>query len=209
MPGTGKIRAVIFDIGRGLIHVDIGRATKALGVSMSLSPADVWAAIEKDPRWPDLQEGRMSARDWHLHLSRKLGTALTLEQFTEAWNQALDPQPLQNYALFEALKKNYRLALLSNTDPIHVAHMEATFSFFRYFPEKARIYSCRIAASKPNPVVYREALDACKAKAHEAVFIDDVVGYVEGARSLGLAGIQYQSPEQLRADLKQLGVDIE
>src|SRR4029077_6220263 len=104
-----KIRAVIFDLGRVLIRVDIGRATKALGVSTSLSPADVWAAIEKDPRWPDLQEGRMSARDWHLHLSRKLGTALTLEQFTEAWNQALDPQPLQSDALFASLKKNYRL----------------------------------------------------------------------------------------------------
>jgi glucose-1-phosphatase len=203
-----KIRAVIFDIGRVLIRVDIGRATKALGVSTSLSPADVWAAIEKDPRWPDLQEGRMSARDWHLHLSRKLGTALTLEQFTEAWNQALDPQPLQSDALFASLKKNYRLALLSNTDPIHVAHMEATFSFFRYFPEGSRIYSCRVAASKPNPLIYREALRACKAKADEAIFIDDIAAYVEGATSLGLAGIRYECPEQLREQLRQLGVNV-
>lgn len=203
-----KIRAVIFDIGRVLIRVDIGRATKALGVSVSLSPAEVWTAIEKDPRWPDLQEGRMSARDWHLHLSRKLGTALTLEQFTDAWNQALDPQPLQNDALFEVLKKNYRLALLSNTDPIHVAHMEATFSFFQYFPEGSRIYSCQVAASKPNPVIYGKALRACKAKADEAVFIDDIAAYVEAARGLGLAGIQYEGPEQLRDQLRSLGVEV-
>jgi glucose-1-phosphatase len=207
-PAQPKIRAVIFDIGRVLIRVDVGSAMNALGVELSMPAAEVWAAIEKDPRWPDLQEGRMAGRDWYLHLSRRLGVTLTFEQFTQAWNQALDPQPLQNDSLFEGLKKNYRLALLSNTDPIHVAHMEASFSFFNYFPEEARIYSCRVAASKPNPIVYREALRACKVKAEEAVFIDDIPAYVEAARSLGLSGIVYQGAEQLRVDFRHLGIQI-
>jgi HAD superfamily hydrolase (TIGR01509 family) len=170
--------------------------------------AELWAAIEKDPRWPDWQEGRMSARDWHLHLGRRFGTALTFEQFTHAWNQALDPEPLQSDALLESLQKTYRLALLSNTDPIHVAYMEANFSFFRYFPESARIYSCRSGASKPSPILYQAALRACKAKADETIYIDDVATYVEAAGSLGMAGIQYREQGELLGDLRKLGVEV-
>jgi len=39
-------------------------------------------------------------------------------------------------------------------------------------------------------------------KAPEAVFVDDILEYVEAARSLGLQGIHYQNPVQLRADLR-------
>ena len=206
--GSPKIRAVIFDIGRVLVRVDISRAMSALGSGLSMSPAELWAAIDNDPRWPDWQEGRMSARDWHLHLTRRLGANLSFEQFTEAWNQALDPEPLQPDALFETLKKTRRLALLSNTDPIHVAFLEANYSFFRYFPQTARIYSCAFGASKPNPLLYLEALKACKAQASEAVYIDDIKTYVQAAQSLGIAGIEYQGPEELMEDLRQLGVAV-
>jgi HAD superfamily hydrolase (TIGR01509 family) len=203
-----QIRAIIFDIGRVLVRVDIGRAMSALGSGLSMSSTELWAAIEKDPRWPDWQEGRMSARDWHLHLTRRLGVALTFEQFTQAWNQALEPEALQADALFEALKKNHRLALLSNTDPIHVAYLESNFSLFRYFPAPARIYSCRFGVSKPNPLLYREALRACKTKAGEAVYIDDVAAYVEAARNLGIWGIQYQGRQELLEELRRLGIEV-
>jgi len=148
----------------------------------------------------------MSPHDWHLHLTRRLGIALTFEQFTEVWNLALDPRPLQDDVLLEKLSKTYRLALLSNTDAIHVAHMEANYSFFEFFP--ARLYSCAVGASKPSPLIYLEALRACKVQSNEAVYVDDVLPYVEAARNLGMAGIHYQSPEALIAGLVDLGVAL-
>jgi glucose-1-phosphatase len=201
-----KLRAVIFDIGRVLIRIDVARAMTGLAAGLSLSPEEIWRAIENDPRWADWQEGRMTARDWHLHLSRRLGTTSRFEQFTEVWNRVLDPKPMQETSLFARLSENYRLALLSNTDPIHVAHMEATYEFFRFFP--ARVYSCSVGASKPSPIVYLEALRGAKVQSNEAVYIDDILAYVEAARSLGMAGIHYQSKEGLIQGLRDLGVEI-
>jgi HAD superfamily hydrolase (TIGR01509 family) len=203
---AAKLRAIIFDIGRVLVRVDVARAMQGLASGSALSPSELWTAIEKDPRWPDWQEGRIAPRDWYLHLNKRLGGNLTFEQFTEVWNRALDPIPIQEDAFIEKLSKLYRLALLSNTDPIHVRHMEATYSFFSFFP--TRIYSCSVGASKPNPLIYREALRALKVQAQEAVYIDDVPAYVEAAQRLGMAGIQFQSPAQLTSDLKSLGVDL-
>ncbi len=204
---SAKFRAIIFDIGRVLIRVDISRAMHGLASGLSLTPQDVWSAIEKDPRWLDWQEGRISPRDWHLHLTKRLGASLTFEQFTEVWNRALDSHPIHSESFLEKLSKNYRLALLSNTDPIHMSEEEARFPFFRFFP--IRIYSHRVGASKPDPVIYRQALLACKVRAEEAVYIDDVAAYAAAAQRLGMAGIVFQSPQQLQSDLRNLGIQFD
>jgi HAD superfamily hydrolase (TIGR01509 family) len=81
---------------------------------------------------------------------------------------------------------------------------EARFPFFRFFP--IRIYSYRVGASKPDPIIYREALQACKVRAEEAVYIDDIAAYAEAAQRLGMTGIVFQSPEQLQSNLRSLGI---
>jgi HAD superfamily hydrolase (TIGR01509 family) len=205
MPGP-RLRAIIFDIGRVLIRIDVARAMQGLAAGTSLSPAELWTAIERDPQWSDWQTGRISARDWYLHLSKRFGVNFAFEQFTEIWNRVLDPVPIHEDGFFKSLSKNHRLALLSNTDPIHVQHMEATHSFFAFFP--VRIYSCAVGASKPDPLIYREALRALKVQADEAVYIDDIAAYVEAAQRLGMAGIQFESSAQLTSSLKALGVDL-
>jgi glucose-1-phosphatase len=201
-----KIRAIISDIGRVIVGVDISRAMQGLSAGIALSPKEIWSAIEKDPRFPDLQEGRMNARDWHLHIVRRLGGNLTYDQFIQAWNAALLPETLQPDSLWAGLAKKYRLSLLSNTDPIHVAHMESTFSFFKYFP--VRIYSCVVGSSKPNPVIYQDALRATKVKANEAVYIDDLEENVAAAKALGMIGIHLPVPADLPQALKAVGVSL-
>lgn len=201
-----KLRAIIFDIGRVLIRVDVARAMTGLADGVSLSPEEVWSALEKDPRWNDWQEGRMSPQNWHLHVSRRLGSKLSFEQFVAVWNHALDPTPMHEETFLAKLGKKYRLAVLSNTDPLHVAHMEKTYSLFELFP--TRIYSCRVGASKPNPVIYKETLQACKVRAHEAVYVDDVPAYAQAAAQLGMHGLVFHSPEQLHSELNALGVKL-
>jgi glucose-1-phosphatase len=198
------LRAVIFDIGRVLVKLDVSRAIAGLSQGIPLGPEELWSAIQTDPRWNDWQEGRIAPHDWHLHIMKRLGSPLNFNEFRDAWNRSLDPQPIQSEDLFATLARNKKLALLSNTDPIHVAHLEATYDFFQFFPASVRIYSCSVKASKPSPVIFQAVLKALKAKAPEAVFIDDILEYVEAARSLGLRGIHYKNPAQLRRDLRSI-----
>src|SRR6184192_2660338 len=177
-----------------------------LASGLSFTPEEVWSAIQNDPHWLDWQEGRISPLDWHLHLTRRLGASLTFEQFIEVWNRALDLDPIHSESFLEKLSKNYRLALLSNTDPIHMSHGEARFPLFRFFP--IRIYSYRVGASKPDPIIYRKALQACAVRAQEAVYIDDIAEYAAAAARLGMTGIVFQSPEQLRSEFRGLRIQI-
>jgi FMN phosphatase YigB (HAD superfamily) len=203
------IRTIVFDIGRVLIRIDVAKAKAGLAKGLPLSPDELWSAIEHDPRWQDWQEGRMSAHDWHTNLCARLGVSLNFADFTKVWNDALDPAPIHPNSFFEGLSKHYKLGLLSNTDPIHVAKLESSYEFFRHFPPETRTYSCVVGCSKPSPLIYREALKACKARADQTLYIDDIPSYAEAARKLGLRGIVFQSGEQLRRELATLGVELQ
>jgi putative hydrolase of the HAD superfamily len=50
----------------------------------------------------------------------------------------------------------------------------------------AIVLSFEVGAAKPDPGIYRSALDALGARAEEAVFVDDQAAYCEGAEALGI-----------------------
>lgn len=197
-------RAVIFDVGRVIIQVDLARSMGALGKRDALSHTQVLRELEADPRWPDWQEGRMSPHDWHAHLAKKLGFSYGFEEFCTIWNSVLAPEPILPDSLFERLAEKCRLALLSNTDPIHVAHFEANYSFVRLFP--ARVYSCRVGSSKPSPMIYHHALREVDALPDETMFIDDLRENVLAAASLGINAFHFTSADDLLPEFLRLGL---
>ena len=203
-------KAVIFDIGRVIVRLDPRRALEPVAAAMngsgklrSRTPSaeDVWELIRADERWHDWQEGRISPIQWHQHLMRRLKLSLGFEEFRKAWNLVIDPDLILGDAFFERLSARCRLALLSNTDPIHVEHLEQRFSFWRYFP--VRVYSCRVGMSKPSPAIYGAALDSLGVAAEEALYVDDIGEFVSAARQIGLDSIHFQTKELLESELRR------
>jgi glucose-1-phosphatase len=195
---------VIFDVGRVIIRVDMSRSVASLAKRDGLSHLQVLRELETDPRWPDWQEGRMTARDWHAHLSKKFHFSYDFEEFCAIWNSVLEPGTILPDALFENLAAKFRLALLSNTDPIHVAHFEAAYTFVRHFP--VRVYSCRVGSSKPSPAIYHHTLRELAALPDEAMFIDDMQENVLAAASLGINAFHFTSAEELLREFAHLGL---
>jgi putative hydrolase of the HAD superfamily len=192
--------AIIFDIGHVIVRVDPRRILSILHSNKMDSPEKIWASIQRDPLWKDWQEGRLAPRDWCAHLTHEFNLRVSFDQFRQAWNSVILPDPILPNHLFARLSRRYRLVLLSNTDPIHVAHLESHFTFFRYFP--ARIYSCRVGASKPEPKIYRAAIHAAGAPPARILYIDDVLPYVRAGRRMHLDALRFTSPRQLNAALR-------
>ena len=68
----------------------------------------------------------------------------------------------------------------------------------------AMIISAEVGLMKPDPRIYRLALEELTAKPEESVFRDDVLVNVEAARSVGMAGIHFTQPEKALEELKHL-----
>lgn len=99
-----------------------------------------------------------------------------------------------------------RLYYLSNM-PVHYAReLEHRHDFLQWFD--GGIFSGDVQITKPDAAIYqllqaRYALDPAK-----TVFIDDLKANVLAAGALGWQGIQFESPQQLRAELAALGIMV-
>jgi epoxide hydrolase-like predicted phosphatase len=109
---------------------------------------------------------------------------------------ALDTELLD---FIRALRPRYKTALLSN----------AWSDLRRYITEELKIVdafdevviSAEVGLAKPDAQIFQLALDRLEVAAEEAIFIDDLLVNVEGARAVGLQAIQFRSAAQVKADL--------
>jgi putative hydrolase of the HAD superfamily len=70
------------------------------------------------------------------------------------------------------------------------------------------VSSCFVGLRKPERDIYRLALETTQRAAEECCFVDDRSLNLECAAKMGMQTIQMQNLEQLKADLKKIGVDV-
>ena len=68
--------------------------------------------------------------------------------------------------------------------------------------------SCFLNARKPEEHIYRIALEVSQRKPEKSVFIDDRPLNLENPRRLGMNVIHFQNAQQLRSDLRALGIEV-
>jgi len=83
---------------------------------------------------------------------------------------------------------------------IEAFHLRRSFQVF--------FSSCYIHSRKPEEWIFRVALAVTQRRPEECLFIDDRPLNLEAPRRLGMSVIHYQSPDQLRTDLRQLQVEV-
>lgn len=72
----------------------------------------------------------------------------------------------------------------------------------------AMVISGREGVVKPDPAIFELLCDRHDVVASEAVFIDDSAANIDAARGLGFAVVHFQSPDQCRRELIDLGLDL-
>ena len=66
------------------------------------------------------------------------------------------------------------------------------------------VFSAEEGIQKPDPVIYQRTLSRLEVEAQEAIFIDDWLESVEGARSVGLHGIHYVAGVVVRKEIDRI-----
>lgn len=114
-----------------------------------------------------------------------------------------------------SLRPRYKTALLSNAwDDLRGA-ITNVWKFSDAFDEM--IISAEVGLAKPDRRIYELAVERLRVAPGEAVFVDDFLENVEGARSAGLHAIHFQGTSQALTVLRKLlngandesGVDLE
>jgi putative hydrolase of the HAD superfamily len=78
------------------------------------------------------------------------------------------------------------------------------FELRRYF--KVTLSSCYVGLRKPDPAMYRRALDILGCPARRVLFIDDREENAAGAAAAGMRAVRFKGADLLRVELKNLGI---
>jgi putative hydrolase of the HAD superfamily len=116
------------------------------------------------------------------------------------------PQPDGTLGILEELAASDKclLGALNNEARESNEYRFNHFSLRRLF--KVALSSCYLGLRKPEPAIYRRALDILGRPAERVLFIDDRAENVAGALTAGIKAIQFEGEEALRCELESYGV---
>lgn len=87
-------------------------------------------------------------------------------------------------------------------------NFEPIFSYMNLKKSQVVEYNQELPIQKPNPLFFRQYLDKNRLNPQKTriIFIDDRKQNIDAARQLGLIGIHFKDANQLRKDLRELGI---
>jgi len=198
------IKVIYFDLGKVIIDFDYAVAIRQVMKVTSLSLAEVTAALTDSSIINEYETGKISTAEFHRLVSGLLRLEVPLETFKQLWGNMFLPQPLLSESFLKSLRNRYRLILLSNTNEIHFEFVEERYPILDHIRE--RVLSYQVGYMKPDEKIYHTAVAKAGVRPEEILFTDDREENVNAARCIGIHAIRFQSEDQLKREMKLLGV---
>jgi glucose-1-phosphatase len=196
-------KAIIFDLGKVLVPFDFRNAYQTLAGACPHSAADIPQRIAGTGLVEPFEKGLIEPRDFVRRLSAALDLRLDYGAFCSAWSSIFHGQLIADPVL-QSLAARYRLLLLSNTNAIHWEMIRGTYRMVQYFHDF--VLSFEVHAMKPEPAIFRAALERAGCRPQDCFFTDDVAANVDAAGREGIDAVQFQSPSQLAEEMARRGI---
>ena len=204
------LEAVVFDFGGVIIDSPFDAFTE-LERRSGAAPGSIRAINARNPddnAWARIERGEIDADDFVALFEREAahaGVTLPARDILAAVTGASSARhvarPVMLELLVELRAHGLRLALITNNIRPLGDSADVTWVFDAF---DVVVESALVGVRKPEPAIYRLALDALGVSAERAVMLDDLGINLKPARALGMATIKVLDAEQAAGELRQL-----
>lgn len=195
---NASFEVILFDLGGVL--VDLGESP----IPAAWLPANTQFQITE---WfssqvaKDFEKGQINADQFANSLKNELGLDISsielLEQFTR-WPKGIYSGVIE---LLKQLRKNYKIAVLSNCNELHWPRMQSEFKLLECFNHT--FSSHLIHKVKPDHCSFQHVIDELKVEPNKILFFDDNQSNINAANELGILSIQVNGFDELKSHLIQ------
>jgi putative hydrolase of the HAD superfamily len=206
-----SFRAVIFDLGGVILEspIELFRRLEAeRGLPMNII-GKVVVEAGTTGAWAKLERGELSIVDFCSAFDAELkaaGAELSTYELMGQLSITTVVRPVMIEAVRKCRAHGLKVGALTNNwayDPNvdHFAPLKVEFDAF--------VESYKVGLRKPDPQIYRIAVDALAVDFREAVFLDDIGTNLKAARALGMTTIKVAEPQAAIAELERtLGLSL-
>ena len=181
------IRNLLFDLGGVIMDLDQARCVEAFKKLGMANPAEYLGLYGQQGDFLALESGKIDADEFHRRIRPLFGDShVTDRQIDDAFNEFLVGIPVKRLEALRALRKKYRVLLLSNTNSIMMDSKIA--ECFRieglelkdYFDGVFTSYEAKCC--KPSKEIFDYACAHGDMLPEETLFFDDSQANVDAAR---------------------------
>lgn len=194
------IQAVIWDIGGVLVRTEDRSPRRRLAESLGLTYEEIDELVWGGELGRQAQLGWVTARTVWENLCQQTGRPFDdIPRLRSAFfaGDFLDAA-LVNY--IRSLHTCYKVGIISNAMDDTRQILEQEWCIQDAFDDV--IFSAEVHLKKPDPRIFTLALERLQLSPQDAVFVDDFLHNVEGARAVGMQGLHFRSLAQVKQELE-------
>ena len=201
----GRLRAVVFDLGKVLVDFDYGIAARKLAEQSEASANEIQTIIDQSPLLFRYESAEMNTPEFFAEVKKRIRFTGTFDEFAAAFADIFTEVPEMTRLHAELRERGLHTSVLSNTNEIAIAHVRKNFPFFAGFDDY--VFSFEHAALKPHERIYRIAEQCSGTRGSEILFIDDKPENVSGAQQLGWQTICHRSADETIRRVREIVED--
>lgn len=195
------IRAIIWDLGGVLLKMEDFTPHRYWEKRLGLQTGQLVEIVHNNPLGQQALIGQITAEDFWLDVGQQLDlspedAARLRTDFSnaDAWDKRL-------LALIQSLRPRFKMGIISGamSDARRVVQAQVDTNLFDVI-----VFSAEEGVQKPDPVIYQRTLSRLGVEAPEAIFIDDWLESVEGARRVGMHGIHYVAGIDVKEEIERI-----
>jgi epoxide hydrolase-like predicted phosphatase len=195
------IQAVIFDFGGVLVRTFDWRARRGWDARLGMPEGSIYKIVFDSDVAIRASLGQASEDDIWQHAATMLG--LDDEQLAEFrrdfWSG--DQLDAELAAFLRGLRPRCKTAILSNAWSGARQVFTEKYGLDRLGDEM--IISAEEGLVKPDARIYRLAAERLGVRPEQAVFVDDVEANAEGARTVGMHGVRFETTAKTIAQVRE------
>ncbi|MDE6317785.1 MAG: HAD family phosphatase [Muribaculaceae bacterium] len=200
------MKNLMFDLGGVIMEIERRRAVEALQ-SIGLTDADdMLGEYGQHGIFLELELGNVTPEQWRAELRRHITADVSDEAIDRAFERFLIGIPAQRLRELEALHRDHKLYLLSNTNKVMWDGM--ILDEFRKDGHDINYYfdgvipSFEVHCYKPDAAIFNKACEKFGIRPQDTIFFDDSEANVRAAEALGFGGIHVKDNRPFSEYLK-------
>lgn len=191
---------LIFDLGGVILDLSIDHTLESFSQLSNIPKPRIQEIYYSEAGFIEYEKGQIDDADFRHFVRTTFSVEADDDAIDASWNAMLRGIPPVKLELLTRLREHFRVFLLSNTNSIHLRHINGVMlqgipgaqELDHYF-ERA-YYSHLMGKRKPDAEIFEEVLEDNDLDPEETLFLDDYAVNIEGAQAVGIQTLHVTSP---------------
>ena len=200
------INTIILDIGEVMAHFRWKEYLVDCGYD-DITIEKVSKATVLSKEWKDEDRGILSDEELiNAFIANDPTVAKEIRRLKESPSELVREYDYSVHFVKKLKANGYKIYLLSNYGRTNFEYAKTHFQFIPHVD--GGVISYQVHYIKPEPEIYQALINKYQFDPKEAVFLDDSLANLEGAKAFGFHTIHFTDYQKALKELKELGVNI-